>query len=142
MKWIVAASALLLSSVSFAQTRLAPASPKDSPVVFVQTTHGITDALESAQWVNRSNHVVTSYRVGWLTVVDGKNDFQVGPWMNLPAGVIPGAKASVPAQEIPLNLKASSMIFYVAEVHFADGGRWKASHADVLRTVQASPSHV
>lgn len=137
MKWIVAAATVLLLPASFAQTRMALATPKDSPVALVQTTHGIPDALESAQWVNRSNQQITSYRIGWLTFIGGKNTFHVGPWMNLPAGVKPGATAAVPAQGIPLNRKASSMIFYVAGVRFADGSQWKPTHTSVLRAAQA-----
>lgn len=144
MKWIVAAAVALLVPASFAQTRMALATPKNSPVVLVQTTHGIPEALESAQWVNRSNRQITSYRMGWLTVISGKNTFHVGPWMNLPAGVKPGATATVPAQGIPLNRKASSMVFYVAGVRFSDGDQWKPTHTAVLRAAQAvsSTSHL
>lgn len=136
MKWIAAAAVVMLVPASFAQTRMALANPKDSPVVLVQTTHGTPEALESAQWVNRSNRQITSYRIGWLTVIGGKNIFHVGQWMNLPAGVKPGATTTVPAQGIPLNRKASSMIFYVAGVRFADGDQWKPTHAAVLRAAQ------
>jgi hypothetical protein len=133
MRWIAASLRILACSPAFADTGMIIARQPAAPVQMTQATFGLTDALQSANTVNRSAQVVSAYRVGWESVTSGRHSFHTGAWMNLPAGAKPGAAIAVPAQGIALDRQAESMVFYVAAVKFADGGRWNTSYAEIRK---------
>jgi hypothetical protein len=133
MRIAVLSFALLLAVPSFAGTLMLIARQPDSPVQILRAQHGIPDVLESASFENRSDKVITSYRIGWATVAEGKSSFRAGEWMNVPAGISLGETATVPAQGISCDAQAEDMVFFVSEVKFSDGSRWKAKHSGLTK---------
>ena len=103
----------------------------NAPVRLLSTTHTIKDALQSAKFENKSAKPISAYRVGWASVVNGKPKFRNPQWMNVPANIEGGTIQTVPAQAIKPDLQARQMIFFIAEVHFADGSHWKAKRNEI-----------
>jgi hypothetical protein len=126
---IVFASLLPLAS---ADTAMTLARQPAAPLQLIKTTHSLRDALEGATVKNLGDKSISGYRVGWAIVKNGKVTFQKGPWINLPAGVAPGALQSVPAQGVRLDEQAQEMLFFVAEIRYTDGSRWKADQQKLV----------
>jgi len=114
-----------------AGTVMGPAKQPGTPAMLTSTTHTLTDALAAASLKNQGNKRISGYRIGWITIVNGKPRFKTGPWMNLPAGIDPGTVVSVPAQSIAIDSRADRMIFYVAEASFPDGTHWKSDRTSI-----------
>jgi hypothetical protein len=98
-----------------------------APVQLLSTTHGLADALEKAKFQNRSDKVISAYRIGWAIVRNGRTTFKLGSWMNVPSGIQPEAVQTVLAQGVQLERHAQKMVFFVSEVRYSDGSHWKAS---------------
>jgi hypothetical protein len=63
----------------------------DAPVILIETTHGVKDLLESAKLKDRSNLVITGYRIGWVAVyASGREKVGLGLPVDLPLGIRPG----------------------------------------------------
>ena len=97
-------------------------------------TLGISDLLMTARLKNNSDKPIKSYRIGWAYVLRNGVQFHAGAELNVPAGIRPSETCEVPDQTIPLNLNAERVIFFVAELTFADGSRWKANNEDIWPT--------
>jgi hypothetical protein len=136
MKLLAAVLLASFASTAFGETGMLIARQDNAPVQLKSTTHGITDALESAVFTNRSAKSISAYRMGWTSVVAGKIHFYQGPWMNTPGKITAGADQTVPAQGIQINPAAQTMTFFVSEVTFADGTHWTANKTDLLKTNQ------
>ncbi len=130
-----AAAVLLASfaSTAFAATGMSIGMQANAPVQLKSATHGIPDALEAAVFTNRSGKSITAYRIGWMSIINGKSKMLHGVWMNVPSGIASGSDEVVPAQGIPINYAAQEMVFFVSDVTFADGTHWKASKLDLPR---------
>lgn len=133
MRILVMALTVLSVSSAFAGTGMVIAKQPNAPVQIVRTLHGIPDVLQSAWFENRGSKSIIGYRIGWASMSVGKSRFEMGPWMNVPAGVNPGATVEVPAQGVALDARAENMVFFVSEVKFADGSHWKANHGELLK---------
>lgn len=90
------------------------------------TTHGLDDLLTAATLQNRSEKTIISYRIGWGYVLQNGIEFHTGALMRVPTGVKPGRVRNVPGQGIHLALGAEQVIFFVAELTFANGDHWTA----------------
>jgi len=92
----------------------------ECPVVLVETTHGITDLLESAKLKNVSGLLLIGYRIGWVAVYPtGKEKVGLGWSVDLPLGISPGATIDVPAQRVSMdyaNEGAIAVVFFVTDV--------------------------
>jgi hypothetical protein len=107
-----------------------------APARLVQTTHSVTDLLTAARLKNVGEKQISSYRVGWAHVRQNGIEFHAGPWISVPAGIKPGIVSDVPDQSIPFDVRAERVVFFVAELKFADGSRWKAPKQDIERTAR------
>jgi hypothetical protein len=94
------------------------------------TTHGL-DLLTAAKLKNRSEKTIISYRIGWGYVLQNGIEFHTGALMSVPAGVKPGRVRNVPGQGIHLAPGAEQVIFFVAELTFANGDHWTARKKDL-----------
>ena len=124
---------LAYSSLAFGATSMSIAVQRNAPVQIQSTTHGLSDALEAAVLTNRSGKAIIAYKIGWVSIVDGKARFHQSALMNTPGGIAAGMDQSVPAQGIPINKQAENMTFFVSHVSFADGTKWSADKADLLK---------
>jgi hypothetical protein len=94
------------------------------------TAHGF-DLLTAATLKNRSEKTIISYRIGWGYVLQNGIEFHTGALMSVPAGVKPGRVHHVPGQGIHLAPGAEQVIFFVAELTFANGDHWTAKKKDL-----------
>lgn len=115
----------------------------NAPVSLVLATYGVRDLFLRGRIINDSRKVVSSYRVGWAFQFSTGLKFHVGEWMNIPAGLKPGAFQDVPPQNVSSNGLANAGVtgvkFFVAEVKYADGSHWKPN-LKMFRKIQ-SVSH-
>lgn len=107
------------------------------PAMLISTHHTLTDALAGATLRNQGKVPITSYRVGWVLLKDGKTSVHETGTMSVPSGVQPGGTVEVPDQTIPLDTAARSFLFYVSEVTYADGTKWSADAEALLKQVRA-----
>lgn len=135
-----AATALVLVVLSLvgcavASTHVAMViAPQDNaPARLVQTTHGLSDLLTAARLKNGSDKRIRSYQIGWAYVRPNGIEFHMGVLMRVPAGIKPGHVHDVVDQAVPFEGSAERVIFFVAEVTFADGSHWKADHDEIQR---------
>jgi hypothetical protein len=89
------------------------------------TAHGV-DLLTAATLKNRGERTIISYRIGWGFILQNGIEFHTGALMSIPAGVKPGSIHKVPAQGVHLSPQAEQVIFFVAELTFANGDHWTA----------------
>jgi len=111
--------------------RLVIAPQEKAPAQLVlPTAHGF-DLLMAATLKNRGEKTIISYRIGWGYVLQNGIEFHTGALMSVPAGVKPGRIHSVPGQGIHLAPVAEQVIFFVAELTFANGDHWTAKKKDL-----------
>lgn len=122
---------LVSCAVAAASVAMKIAMQRSAPAHLVQTTHGYPSLLTAARLENDGEKPITSYRVGWAYVRPHGIDFHIGVLMNVPAGIKPGDIHDVSDQAVPFDARAQSVIFFVAELSFADGSRWTANNADI-----------
>jgi len=94
------------------------------------TSHGF-DLLMAATLKNRSKRTIISYRIGWGYVLQNGIEFHTGALMSVSAGVKPGRIHNVPGQGIHLAPGAEQVMFFVAELTFANGDHWTAKKKDL-----------
>jgi hypothetical protein len=120
-----------LLSLIMEPIRLVIAPQKEAPAQLVPpTSHGF-DLLMAATLKNRSEKTIISYRIGWGYVLQNGIEFHTGALMRVPAGVKPGRIHHVPGQGIDLAPGAEQVIFFVAELTFANGDHWTAKKKDL-----------
>ena len=118
-------------AVAAASVTMEIAMQRGAPAHLVQTTHGYPSLLTAARLKNDGKKLITSYRIGWAYLRPDGIEFHVGVLMNVPASLKPGDINDVSDQAIPFDARAQSVIFFVAELSFADGSRWTANNADI-----------
>jgi len=107
------------------------APQEEAPAQLVPpTSHGF-DLLTAATLKNRSKKTIISYRIGWASILQDGIEFHTGALMSVPAGVKPGRTHNVPGQGIHLAPGAEQVIFFVAELTFANGDHWTAKKKDL-----------
>ena len=126
------AAFLLVTSLSSAETLVGSSPQVGDPVHFSMSKHGLKSLLEAGTLESRASQPIVSYRIGWALSKDGKVSLHEGPWMNVPAGVEPGAKTDVPDQAVPFDTAAQRYLFYISEVTYADGTRWSAEATPLI----------
>jgi hypothetical protein len=94
------------------------------------TAHGF-DLLTAATLKNRSKKTIISYRIGWGYVLQNGTEFHTGARMSVPAGVKPSKTCNVPAQGVDFPAGAEQVIFFVAELTFANGDHWTAKKKEL-----------
>ncbi len=85
------------------------------------TSHGF-DLLTAATLKNRSKKTIISYRIGWAFILQNGIEFHTGAL---------GRTHNVPGQGIHLAPGAEQVIFFVAELTFANGDHWTAKKKDL-----------
>ncbi|SRR5216683_378696 len=130
---VALAVAFVLVGCAVAATRVAMvlAMQRTAPAYLVQTTHGYPNLLKAARLKNDSNKPIASYRIGWAYVRPNGIDLHKGALMSVPMGIKPGDIHDVSDQAVPFDERAQSVIFFVAELGFADGSDWKVDIEDI-----------
>jgi len=102
-------------------TLLLFAPQERAPDQLVSTTHEFPDLLMAARLRSRSGKTIISYRIGWGCVRPNAMDFHTGTLMSVPGGVKPGRIQNVTSQGVRSDPRAGQVIFFIAELTFADG---------------------
>jgi len=131
--YVAVVFALLSCAVFALSVRLSMATQPGAPAHLVQTSHGLTNLLTSARLKNAGKNTITSYKIGWACVRGDETEFHTSALMNVPAGIKPGIIYNVPDQAVPFDPRVQGVIFFVAELTFADGSRWNATNEDIKR---------
>jgi hypothetical protein len=130
-----------LLSLTLESIRLVIAPQKEAPAQLVPPTSYGSDLLMAATLKNRSEKTIISYRIGWGYVLQSGIEFHTGALMSVPAGVKPGRIHNVRDQDIDFAPGAEQVIFFVAELTFANGEHWTAKKKDLrVRTVDLKNS--
>ena len=111
------------------ELEIAPQEKAPAQLVF-PTSHGF-DLLTAATLKNQSKKTIISYKVGWGYVLQNRIEFHTGALMSVPAGVKPGRTYNVPAQGVDFPADAEQVIFFVAELTFANGDHWTAKKEEI-----------
>ena len=97
-------------------------------------------ALLKAELKNEINSPIVSYRIGWANVHPKDIELREGALIRV-RGIKPGSVDDVSDQTVPFDASAERVIFFVAELAFADGSRWKANDDDVEHDASAPTPH-
>ncbi len=106
------------------------AHQEDDPVRIIQASFGADNALLDAQLENKTHQKLQTYRLGWVVVK--KDDIKIGKAIEVevPKDVDTTTSFQIPGPENAAKEDVArhptGIIFYVAELQFADGTRWQA----------------
>ena len=100
----------------------------------------LSKAQLKAQLKNDSNSLIVSYRIGWANVHPKAIELRKGAIITV-RGIKPESVDDVSDQTVPFDASAERVIFFVAELAFADGSRWKANDDDVEHDASAPTPH-
>ena len=100
----------------------------------------LSRALLKAELKNDSDSPIVSYRIGWANVHPKEIELRKGTLISV-RGIKPGSVDDVPDQTVPFDASAERVIFFVAELAFADGSRWKANDEDIEHEASAPNPH-
>jgi hypothetical protein len=112
------------------ETLMLFAHQEDDPVRIIQATFGANNALLDAQLENKTHQKIQTYRLGWVVVK--KEEVKIGraTEVEVPNNVDTSNSFLIPGPENAakddLARHPAGIIFYVAELQFADGTRWQA----------------
>ena len=113
---------------------LSLASELNAPAKLTVSTHAVDDWFVSGTLTNEASKKIVAYRVGWAVATGKVVKFSEGPWMNLPAGIKAGESVLVPAQNVQPQMQATQVVFFVSQVKFSDGSKWKADRKKTLKS--------
>lgn len=120
----------------------------ESPLVFVQTSHGPDDLLEHAIVKDVSRSAVISFRVGWTLLYHDQSRPPVAATgeIVIPGDPIdPGLFYGVPSQRVSGLLATndvSQVVFYIAEAETQDGNVFTANVSDIAARAQKGMSAI
>jgi hypothetical protein len=126
------ACALVSYAIAAADVGAVIAKQHTAPARLIQT-HACSNLLKAGQLENRSEKPITSYRIGWAYVYPEAISLHEGALISVPRGIKLGDIRDVPVQSVPFDEKAQRVIFFVAELGFADGSQWRVKIDDIAR---------
>jgi hypothetical protein len=133
LKVLVIVLGVFLCAAASTGPGLGLASELNSPAKLTQVTNAVKDWFVSGTLTNEGGKKIVAYRIGWAVATGNAVKFAEGPWMNLPAGITEGESILVPAQNVQPQMQASQVVFFVSQVKFADGSKWKADRKRTLK---------
>src|SRR6516162_4584275 len=111
------------------------AAQPNAPVRLASTTTGGGALLHDAELRNDGVKEVVSYRLGWAYVrPNNEIEFHTGASTRITLGR--GIFRKISGENVPFDTRAQYVIFFVAEVAFADETYWKADYADIRREIR------
>ncbi|HEU4416568.1 MAG TPA: hypothetical protein VFT65_17395 [Candidatus Angelobacter sp.] len=115
-------------------------APQDNdPVRITQASFAADNSLLDAQLENKSHQKIQSYRLGWA--VARKDEIKLGKTeaIDVPSGVDTTAAFTIQGPSSAAKEDAAkhppAIVFYVAELQFADGKRWQADVKQIKKEV-------
>ena len=140
-RWIMSKSSLrvflavafLLIGCAAAVTEVAMvmATQRSAPSHLVQIALEHPNLLKGARLKNDSGKPIASYRIGWANVRPNGIELRRGSLVTVRRGIKPGDTNDIPDQVVPFDESAQSVMFFVAEVTFADGTNWEVDIKDI-----------
>lgn len=101
-----------------------------SPAIINRVTPTPNDLLAGGTIKNIGTKTITGYRIGWIAA--GREEpptVKLGIWINVPEGIAAGQTHDLLPQRVaPISAQqeARDLVFFVAEVKFAEAEVWKA----------------
>ncbi len=129
--FLAVAFLLIGSAAAVTEVAMVMATQRSAPAHVVQTALEHPNFLKGARLNNDSGTAIASYRIGWANVYPNAIELRRGSPINVRRGIKPGDTHDVPDQVMPFNESAQSVIFFVAEVTFADGSNWEVDIKDI-----------
>lgn len=118
------------------------AHQEDDPVRIVQATFNAENVLLDAQLENTSHQKIQSYRIGWASVKKDDIKMSKSNEIEVPKELDTTKKFSIPGPENAakddLAKHPPAIVFYVAELQFADGTRWQADPKKIRKEAAES----
>lgn len=115
-------------------------APQDNdPVRITQASFTADNSLLDAQLENKSHQKIQSYRLGWA--VARKDEIKLGKTesIDVPSGVDTTATFTIQGPSSAAKDDAAkhppAIVFYVAELQFADGKHWQADVKQIKKEV-------
>lgn len=107
----------------------------------ISATFGWDELFLEGRLVNLSDKPIVGYRIGWIYGYRNRRlKTGIGQWMNVPSAIPPGTAHPVPAQGLSskeIGDKQLAVVqFFVAEVKFKDGTRWKQDLSEVRKEIE------
>jgi hypothetical protein len=132
LRVFLAVAVLLIGcAVAVNDVQMVMATQRSAPAHLVQIALAHPNVLKGARLNNDSGKAIASYRIGWANVYSTGIDLRQCGLVTARKGIKPGDTQDVPDQVIPYNESAQSVIFFVAEVTFADGSNWQVDIKDI-----------
>jgi hypothetical protein len=107
------------------------ATQRAAPAHLVHIALEQPNLLKSARLKNDSGRPITSYRIGWANVRSNGIELRRGNLFSVRKEIKPGDTNEIPDQVVPFDESAESVIFFVAELTFADGSNWEVDIKDI-----------
>jgi len=110
---------------------------KESPLVLVETQHGVEDVLLKATLLNAGNDKIAGYRLAWwVKCPDDSSEIVRGKLISFSSSLLPKQKRVDGPFEVPGALLSSGAVeirFFVDEVQFENGKTWKADRKKIKK---------
>lgn len=107
------------------------------PVHIVQASFGMENVLIDALIENTSHHKIQSYRLSWAVVKKDDVRLAKGIPVDVPSNVDTTASFTIPGPENAAKEDVAkhpnAIVFYIAELQFADGKTWQAESKKIRK---------
>ncbi|MGC2696171.1 MAG: hypothetical protein WA738_10300 [Candidatus Angelobacter sp.] len=121
------------------ETSMLFAAQADDPVRIIQASFAADNSLLDAQLENKSHQKIQSYRLGWAVV--RKEDIKISKTesIDVPNSLDTSGVFAIPgpgnAAKDDVAKHPTAIVFYVAELQFADGKHWQADVKQIKKEV-------
>jgi hypothetical protein len=117
-------------AVAATEVGMVIATQRAAPAHLVRGALGRPNLL-TAQLENDSDNRIVSHRIGWLNVRPYGIELRKGVLISVRGRIKPGDIRDIADQAVSFDESAQSVIFFVAELTFADGSVWNVDIEDI-----------
>ena len=129
--FLLAAFLVIGGAVAAAQVAMVMATQHTAPARLVRIALEQPNVLTGAQLRNDSGKPIASYRIGWANIYPNGLQLRRANLISVRKGVKPGDIQDVPSQAIGFDEGSQNVMFFVAEVTYADGSNWQVDLKDI-----------
>jgi hypothetical protein len=130
MAFLAVVFLLVGGAVAATEVAMVIAMQRTAPAHLVRVALGRPNLL-TAQLKNDSDNRIVSYRIGCANVRPNGIELRKGALISVRGRINPGDIHDVAGQAVSFDESAQSVIFFVAELTFADGSVWNVDIEDI-----------